>query len=65
MPRWLQVVLQGLIVAGGVAYTYKTGGPAAAVGVLTTGLAQLGIGAKAQGSNPDGTPATQPYQPPK
>lgn len=66
MPRWVQILLQSLAVAGGAAFTYTTTHDInATIGVIVTGATQLGIGAKAQSSNPDGTPATQPYVPAK
>jgi len=63
MTRWLQIALQGIIVAGATAAAYKTGGTPAALIAAATGLSQLGIGAKAQSSNPDGTPASVAYTP--
>jgi len=63
MPRWLQITVQSFIVAGATYIAYRTGGTQAAVVAAATGLSQLGIGAKAQSSNPDGTPATVAYVP--
>jgi hypothetical protein len=68
MPRWLHLLLQALLMIAQVLphvwHFLEDNGAKTAWAGLVSGL-QVWLANIAHGSNPDGTPATVAYQPPK
>lgn len=67
MPRWLNVLIQGLAIAG-TAFASFGGLLPVAIGAkiyVAISAAQAAVSVIAHSFNPDGTPATTPYRPPE
>lgn len=65
MTRWLNLIFQGAAFAGQViipTFVHNPAREATFAGVLAA--IQAAVAVIAHGYNPDGTPATQPFQPP-
>jgi len=60
MPRWLQILLHVLTVAGGSYAAYATGTP---LPLVVSGGVNAVIGGVAQSYNTNGTPQSEPYRP--
>jgi hypothetical protein len=59
MPRWLQLTLHGVIIAGAYVVANAHGLPGWVP--LAAGALQMGLGGVAQGYNTNGSPQSQPF----